>query len=143
MTIKIAFYKSEFGDWQDKAISFVSASIYSHCEIVFQDGTCASSSARDGGIRFKKIELGNHWDVYDIVTDVDVAAIKYWFNLNIDDTYDWLGALGSSVHIDLTTEGRKFCSYACAIVLGVSPIRTPGNLYRTLAKENMIRATQH
>ena len=134
MTLKIAFYKAHNGNYLDKTISVLTISKYSHCEIVFSDGVCASSSSRDGGIRFKQITLGAHWDVYEVIGDYDEAAIRYWFTLHSDDAYDWWGAVGSLFCVDWTSEDYKFCSYACASVLGLDPITTPGKLYHTLKK---------
>lgn len=136
--MKIAFYKSEYGTKYDKTISFFTFSKYSHCEIVFPDGMCWSSSVRDGGVRGKYIELGDHWDVFDLIGDFSESAIKYWFMSHNGDLYDWVGAGGSLIHLDLTSENKKFCSYVCAIVLGIDPIVTPGNLYNTLKRQNMI-----
>lgn len=136
--MKIAFYKAKHGKKLDKVISIFTLSKYSHCEIVFSNGECWSSSSREGGVRGKYIELGDHWDVFELIGDFNEAAIKYWFMSNDGDLYDWFGAVGSLFHIDLSSEDKKFCSYACAIVLGVSPIATPGNLYKTLKKQNLI-----
>jgi hypothetical protein len=136
--MKIIFYKAKHGRWIDKLIAMASFSKYSHCELLFPDGLCRSASNRDGGIRTKKIDINCHWDSFDINGDFDVAAILYWFNTNKTDTYDFFGAIGSIFHIDLTSEDKKFCSYACAIVLGFSPIITPGGLYRVLKKTGTI-----
>jgi hypothetical protein len=138
MTLRIAFYKSKNGNWQDKLIAAGSFSEYSHCEIVFENGVCASSSPRDGGVRFKLIDLDSHWDIFELDSNYSEDAIKYWFRTNIDDEYDWLGAIGSIFHIDLTSEEKKFCSYACAIVLGIDPIISPGGLFRALKKAKLI-----
>ena len=136
--MKIAFYKSKNGTWLDKLISLVSFSKYSHCEIVFPDGTFASSSKRDGGIRLKSIVINDHWDVFELNGVCDSELIKYWFYMNMDNKYDWVGAVGSLFYIDLTSDDKKFCSYACATVLGIDSIITPGGLYRALKKSNII-----
>jgi len=136
--MKIAFYRAIAGDWRDKCVAIASVSKYSHVELVFSNDECASSSARDGGVRTKFIDLQDHWDVFDLVGEFDESVIRYWFRINDSDVYDWQGAIGSIFHIDLTSEDKKFCSYACAICLGINPIITPGGLYRTLVKEKMI-----
>lgn len=136
--MKIAFYKAKYGNWQDKAISIATLSTYSHCELIFSDGVCASSSPRDGGVRFKKIEMDHKWDVFNIVETgsfarLNEAIARNWFILHDGDTYDWIGAIASAVDIDLSSEGKKYCSRSCLLALGFSPwvsTITPGGLYR-------------
>lgn len=138
--IQLAFYKARYGTLFDKLISLTTISQYSHCEIVFPNGQCASSSVRDGGIRIKNISMNEHWDVYNLseFLEPDESKIRNWFDINNDDIYDWLGAIGSTFKLDWTSEDKKFCSYACAIVLGIDPIITPGGLYRYLNKNKLI-----
>lgn len=136
--MRIAFYKAKNGTWQDKSISLVTGSQYSHCELVFSDGMCASSSARDGGVRMKHIDLGEKWDVYTLLGKYDEDVIRYWFETHKDNKYNWLGAIGSVVDVDIGNEDKKFCSYCCALMVGINPIITPGKLFRTLALERMI-----
>ena len=136
--MKIIFYKAEHGTFADKVISLFTRSKYSHCEILFSDGVCASSSPRDGGIRLKSIQIGDHWDVFELIGRYDEDAIKYWFMTNLGDSYDWLGAFGSVLSLDLTSEDKKFCSYSCAIVLGLDPIVSPGGLFRKLKRQCLI-----
>ena len=136
--MKIIFYKSQYGNWVDKLISILTFSKYSHCELVFSNGMCATSSVRDGGIRMKMHNIDDHWDSYDLVGNFDEDTITYWFSINSNDTYDWLGAIGSLFHIDLTSEDKKFCSYSCAISLGINPIITPEKLFQELKKQGII-----
>jgi hypothetical protein len=137
--MKIAFYKAKNGTKLDVVVATVSLSEYSHCEIVFDDGMCASSSIRDGGIRFKRIKLDTgHWDIFELNTDISEKSIRYWFSIYEDNTYDWLGAAMSSIGINCSSEDKKYCSYACAFVLGLDPTITPGGLYRKLKKLGMI-----
>lgn len=136
--LRIAFYKAEYGNWQDKTISTVTFSPYSHCEIVFPNGECASSSSRDGGVRVKYITLGEHWDVFELNGEFSEQYIRYWFSINDGDEYDWVGAIASAFSIDLSTENKKYCSYACAVVLGLDPVVTPAMLYRRLKKGGII-----
>lgn len=138
MIVKIAFYKARYGNWQDKSIAIASISKYSHCEIVFSDGMCASSSSRDGGIRFKRINLDEHWDVFDLNTSIDENAVKYWFSMHEDNLYDWPGAIASVIGINLSTEDKKYCSFACAIVLSLDPTITPGGLFAELKFRRLI-----
>ena len=131
--MKIAFYKSEHGKKIDHAISLVTRSPYSHCELVFSDDICASASPRDGGIRFKRIQLGYKWDVYTLPPSVDEAFAREWFLTHEAHTYDFLGAFGSAFNLDLTSKNKKFCSYSCASALKMSEIIiSPGKLHSIL-----------
>jgi hypothetical protein len=140
--MRIAFYLAEYGDWQDKLISFFTFSKYSHCELVFSDGTFGSASSRDGGVRLKYIEQNDHWDIYDIY-DLDMTqemeqVIRAWFVIHKDEKYDWPGAIMSLFGVNWTSDDKKFCSYVCAQLLGLDPIVTPQKLYENLIKEKMI-----
>lgn len=132
--MKIAFYKARYGDWVDKVISFVTFSRYSHCELVFPNGEFASSSPRDGGIRIKTIEQDVKWEIFDVHTTMNENEIRKWFEENGSDTYDWIGAIMSVFGIMIKREDKKFCSYVCALMLGMYPAVTPGKLYKLLTK---------
>lgn len=136
--MKIAFYKAKYGNYQDKIIALGTFSKYSHCELVFENGECASSSLRDGGVRVKYITLGEKWDVFDVNLNLDESVIRYWFSIHSDNKYDWPGAIGSAFSLDFTSEDKKFCSYCCASAIGFDPITTPGRLYKTLVKTGVI-----
>lgn len=148
MTLKIAFYIAEHGDIIDKIISLVTLSKYSHCELIFDNGEWASSSPRDGGIRIKVIEADpTHWDIFELnlwytpeKQEFYEKLVRHWFVLNDYKTYDWIGAIGSLFHIDLTSNDKEFCSQACACMIGLEDtIITPGNLYNTLLKMDKIK----
>lgn len=137
--MKIAFYIAYHGDIYDWLISLVTFSKYSHCEIVFSDGMCASSSIRDGGVRFKKIDLTDgKWDVFTILDEYDEAVVRQWFIDNDGDIYDLRAAIASAFGIDLLREDRKFCSQACGIPLGYEPVLTPAKLFKKLIRDHKI-----
>lgn len=136
--MKIAFYLGKNGDYIDKIICAATFSIYSHCELVMNDGLCLSASIRDGGLRSKFINLDDHWHVYELTESHDEDAIRYWFDIHRNQKYDYLGAIGSAFGLDFTFDDKKFCSYVCAIMLGINPIITPGKLFRTLKKLKQI-----
>lgn len=149
MTLKIAFYIAEHGNITDKIISILTLSKYSHCEIIFDDGEWASSSPRDGGVRFKVIEPDpTHWDIFTLSnwnSDVQQQSYyekfaRHWFILNLGKAYDWLGAIGSALNIDLSSKNKKFCSQVCAAVIGLEHTNiTPGNLYLKLLELEIIK----
>lgn len=143
--MKIAFYKGlKSKHFIDKLISVATLSEYSHCEIVFSDGVSASASRRDGGVRFKKIDYTinpDRWDIYEIVNPYGLEAenlIRYFFSIHDEDEYDYIGACGSWLRLDLSSDGRMWCSQVCALALCENEIVTPGKLYKNLKKRGII-----
>lgn len=127
--MKIAMYKGPARSvWHKIGHAFTclwTGSEYSHCELVFdvRDSSsytlCASSSGRDGGVRFKRINLASgHWDVYPIEGD-EVAAAR-WFVDHVAAGYDWFGLLWFVLPIKaFNNPKRYFCSEAMAASLGL------------------------
>lgn len=67
---------------------------YSHAELVI-DGICYTSSSRDGGVRWKEIDLNSgRWDVFEISKDDSLKekALK-WFSDHDEDKYDYRNIL--------------------------------------------------
>jgi len=72
---------------------------YSHNELVFSIdefgiGECASSSARDSGVRFKLIDIySGRWDVKPLPQYDDAAEqrARWWFIKHEGEGYDYLG----------------------------------------------------
>lgn len=139
--MKIAFYKGFDGRWLDRVICFFSMSRYSHVELVFEDGYCASASPRDGGVRFKKININNgRWDIYELESSIDEQSVRKWFGKHINNNYDFKGAIfGAVFEINVRTKYKKYCSYACAMAIGVKPNLTPGKLYKILQDSGRIK----
>ena len=136
--MKIAFYIGKHGTWYDRLICLVTRSKYSHCEIVLTDGMCASSSVRDGGVRYKIITLDDHWDVYNLSYPPSEASVITWFNLHDSNKYSYIGAVLSVFGIVWKSEHEKFCSEACGEVLGYKNHPTPEKLYQTLKRNGEI-----
>lgn len=137
--MRIAFYIGKYGTFYDKLISLVTFCKYSHCEIVFNSGVCASSSIRDGGVRFAHIDLDYKWDIYDLHADEFESEVISWFKEHDGDKYDLVGAIGSLFHINLSSKDKKYCSEACATVLGLNSTITPAGLYKKLSELWMIK----
>ena len=95
---------------------------YSHCELVFGEpdrfgmSLCASSSGRDGGVRFKNIDLGSgRWDVFDIGGDEEAAS--RWVIEHVASGYDWFGLLWFVLPIKVFNNPRRwFCSEALSLI---------------------------
>lgn len=127
--MKLAMYKGPPTEFWHKvgheATCLWTFSEYSHCELVFGGGSgdgkhlCASSSARDGGVRFKYINLASgHWDVYPIKGDE--AAAYDWFVAHQGAPYDHFGLGWFVLPIDQFNDPRRFfCSEAIAAALGL------------------------
>lgn len=124
-TIQIAFYKGPATDWLHKlthwGICLVTLSKYSHCELVIH-GTCVSSSARDGGVRAKQIELtSGKWTVLEIADptgDFERQAWD-WFATHAGQRYDWVGIARFLLPFLPHRRDQWFCSEACAAALGL------------------------
>ena len=127
--MKLAMYKGPAtGFFHRIAHEFTclwTSSDYSHCELVFGGPDrygltlCASSSGRDGGVRFQKIDLASgRWDVYEIRGNEEAAA--RWFVHNDPAGYDWFGLLWFVLPIKAFNSPRRyFCSEAIAAALGM------------------------
>jgi hypothetical protein len=138
MSLKIAFYRAKYGTLSDKLFALSSWSKYSHCEIVFPDGMCASSSPRDGGVRLKNIRLGRKWDVFALNSHPPTETIRYWFNINDGLPYDRIADIGAILNLNVGSFDKMPGAYMTALCLGVDPIVTPGRLFRKLVKLGMI-----
>jgi hypothetical protein len=124
--MQIALYKKGQNLFRDPgkflahvAICIRTLSKYSHCELVI-DGVCWSSSARDGGVRAKEIDLTTgHWDVFYVADDLnDKAAALAWFLEHEGDRYDWLGIVRFVLPFVKQSPGKQFCSEAVDAALG-------------------------
>jgi len=105
---------------------------YSHCELVFHRSDimngkhlCASASARDGGVRFKYLDLDSgRWDLVELpnMDQAATMAAREWFYIQSDARapYDWFGLLWFVLPIKKFNDPRRwFCSEAVAAALGL------------------------
>ena len=119
--IQLAMYKGPPSDFWHKVghegTKAFTGSKYSHCELVI-NGTCCSASARDGGVRFKQIDLtSGKWDVFDIQGDEQKAWD--WFCTHAGDEYDYAGVARFVVPFLPHRSNQWFCSEAVAAALGL------------------------
>lgn len=123
--MQLAFYKGPAAGLVPSIVHWATCvftlSRYSHVELVI-DGVCYSSSARDGGVRAKRIDLASgHWDVVALPADFrDEAKALAWFRTRLGQHYDWAGVLRFVPLLRwLPREPRQwFCSEAVAAALG-------------------------
>ena len=115
MSVQLALYKGR-GTMFNALIRWWTGSQYSHCELVI-NGTCYSSSIRDGGVRGKVMALPAHsWDVIDLPW-ADEYAAQQWFDRHAHDRYGWLDLILCQI-LGMRRDGRGvFCSEACAAAL--------------------------
>jgi hypothetical protein len=142
--LRAAFYKGTHAGLPgiyNRLVRWWTRSLYSHVELILADGPktgfsyAASSSAMDGGVRFKSIEFDPAlWDIVPLPDHMDENAAWHWFINHEGQSYDLLG----NVHFVLSPvadDKRKwFCSEACAAALGMpNPERfDPGTLHAAL-----------
>lgn len=113
MTVQLALRKHDTR-LTARAIRWWTNSIYSHCEIVI-DNMCYSSSAMDGGVRRKWIDLDPcKWDVIEIPW-VNAGDVVRYFHETDPHRYGWLGLIVSQLlNLNRETKGAQFCSQWCA-----------------------------
>ena len=91
---------------------------YSHTELIFSDGVCASSSFLHGGVRFKRIEFDpEHWDIIDCPGDE--AAARAWFEAHEGEPFDVLGLAGFIGPRGMQDQWKWFCSESIGAALGI------------------------
>jgi hypothetical protein len=136
--MKVAFYKgthSGLPGVYNRLVRWWTRSPYSHAELVFEDGQAASSSAMDGGVRFKAIEFDPAlWDFVPVPAGLAPAA-RDWFAQHDGQAYDMLGNLHFVISAVGDDKRKWFCSEAVAAALGMpDPERfDPGTLHAALS----------
>jgi len=146
--MKISFYKAWVaGDFKDKVVSLWTMGPFSHCELIFSDGVCFSSSWREDGVgvRYKKIKfLPNRWDVIEVpTTETQEAIIRCWCDKRVEERarYDWWGIVQFVIPFIKQRDEDWYCSEICIAalkeggVVNYSNFNSPNNLYRLLKKD--------
>ena len=110
----------------NRLVRLIDGGPFSHCELIFSDGMCASSSFEDGGVRYKQMTPDPaKWEVRDLPADMDEAAARAWFDQHLGAGYDIAGNLRFVLHWWPHSRSRWFCSEAIGAALGLP---TPENL---------------
>lgn len=119
--MQLWFYKAKFGDYQDKLIAWWSKGLYSHVELYFeQKQICFSSSLRDHGVRFKKINSSDHWDVIKLDNfsfNQNEEPIYKWCESQVGLPYDILGIIGLGLDLPINERRKWYCSEIVATAL--------------------------
>lgn len=137
--MKVAFYKGTQKGFQglvNRLVRWWTHGSYSHCELVFEYGQCASSSLMDNGVRIANLNVCTpNWDCIEV--EGDIPAAWDWFEQHKGQPYDLLGDFGF-IWRPLAGSRRKwFCSEAVAAALGFpQPWRfDPNTLYAILTRK--------
>lgn len=150
--MQVAFYIGSQGTWIDRAIAAHDSGRFSHAELVFDLNfprnqglsLCFSSSQRDGGTRFKYIDLSSgKWVLVDVPqVDRQLEALIYsWCLTQKNRKYDLAGVLAFKLPFR-QDGGRWFCSEVSLAGLqqvglypGLKPHRySPNALHRLLTR---------
>lgn len=125
---EIVFYRAKYGGPLDKTIAWLTWGEYSHVEFQLTKSPtgahpCLSSSWRDGGVRWKRIDVTTgKWTRYMICphylaypeTELEIAE---WMLTQENKKYDTLGVLLVPFTFwknKLFRRARWFCSEICA-----------------------------
>lgn len=145
--MRVAFYKAWCGSGKklDKLISIWTWGPFSHCELIFSDGTSFSSSSRDGGVRYKKIHyVPDHWEILDIdINPNQEKDLRSWCDGEVGKSYDYLGVLMYVPRkTDVQNKKKWYCSEICSTVLEFAGLYegkttiSPNTFYKEVAKWN-------
>jgi hypothetical protein len=130
VTITLAFYKGTLAE-NSHALPFdrlvcwwrPSRGRFSHVELVVTRagpyGWCCSSSARDGGVRCKSVDLSTgRWVLVDLPA-LELDGAQQWFQQRLGKPYDYPGILGYVVPLVKQWRDWWYCSEAVTASLGV------------------------
>jgi hypothetical protein len=122
-TFRLAFYKGTrpgIPGIYNRLVRARGRGPYSHVEICFPDGWCASASFADKGVRFKQMELdGPNWDFIELPIEWMEEA-RQWFIVNQGCKYDVWGNVHLTVGFVSESGDKYFCSEAIAAALLIS-----------------------
>lgn len=156
-SICLAFYNGrDYGTWLDRLVARhdhgASAGPFSHVELAFDarrgvETLCFSSSWRDGGVRFRHINLNERpvgsvapkWTLVSVpASHRQVAEIRGWCGKHLGGRYDVPGVLAFKLPFVRQQLNWWFCSEICCaalqeggMLLDVEPHRlSPNGLLR-------------
>jgi hypothetical protein len=119
--IRIAF---RYGDKRlfSRLVCLFQGGDSAHCEAAWSwrgaTHDCVSASFLDGGVRRKAIALSPaKWRVYEVPGEP--LEVVEWYGRHAREGYDWLGLMGFVFRRIKGFANRKFCSEACASIMGL------------------------
>lgn len=138
--MNLLFYIAKNGNFSDWLISTWTQGPFSHVELQFSDGICFSASKRDGGTRFKKIDvIPEHWAKINV--NCNENKIRDWCQNQLGCKYDLLGVLGLALHIKYKNKKQWFCSELVGEALRVGGLiklnkpLSPNGLWKVLVNK--------
>ncbi|BBB61186.1 hypothetical protein UNDKW_2913 [Undibacterium sp. KW1] len=138
----VAFYRGTrpgFSGIYNRLVRWWTKGPYSHCELVFDDCMCASSSFMDGGVRLKYIEFDSQrWDFVNVPDSLAPGALR-WFREHLGAKYDLKGNFHFLVSAVGDDNGKWFCNEAVGAALGINqPWRFDPNSFYALLTSGLI-----
>lgn len=118
MAFRIAFYKGE-ETWLGQLIRWWDNGPYSHCELVFSDGTWGTAYYKGGVLLRPRLVSPDDWDFIELPAHLEPAA-RAWFEAHEGKSYDYLGLLRFVFDFLSPSRDKWFCSRACADALGMT-----------------------
>ena len=118
--MRVAFYRSDEGGYDDKFIDKFSGNIgYSHCEIVVSSVEGISAHMQTGGVAsfyYPDLLNSKYWDVYEIDIPYSAKAMGEARDM-IGTKYDFLGVGAKFINIDLHNNYKVWCSEFTLMVI--------------------------
>lgn len=142
--MELIFYKASQGNIYDKMIAAATCGRYSHVEIKFNDGICFSSSPRDGGTRFKQINVSpKNWDIVNLkISSEQENNVRFFCEKEVDKEYDWLAISCFLLPVNVNDAKKWYCSEICSTVLIKEKILytkndkfSPSSLYKIVKEQ--------
>lgn len=123
-TFRLAFFKGTHAGMNgiyNRLVRARGRGLYSHVEMCFSDGVCASASYMDGGVRFKTMTLADDdpdWDFINLPVELEAAG-RDWFTAHEGRAYDFWGNIALVIGFVGDSPDNWFCSEAVAAALGI------------------------
>ena len=141
--MNLVFYLAKFGNWEDKLISVVTHSRFSHVELQFSDGAVFTSTFSTG-TGFESIDLTQPcWVVVPLPVQPSAeveAKIREWCVTQVGCQYDLLAVLCIDLPGNIHSRGKWYCSEVCAAALRENGVwhypenLSPGFMYNLTMK---------
>ncbi len=118
--LRVAFYRAEFGELDDKIIDKGSGGLgYSHCEVVIDAKTMIGAHYLAGGVNtfhYNDIYSSKYWDIYEI--DVNAIRGQLYAKQCIGVGYDAVGVILDFIKLPFyVNHDKTWCSKFTAVVV--------------------------
>ena len=115
--MKIAFFKTE--SFRDVLVTWLTLGPYSHCELIFSDGQCFSSTPiNNAGVRFapaaEVLTNLSKWYFLDLPLNTsEEEQLRAWCNGEVGCPYDWNDIFRFGLKFLPEDPNAWFCSELC------------------------------